>query len=315
VDRDSIVSLSWHPDGQSIAFGSSCGVLFFESALDEFVMLISTEPSQRITSVAFNPDGSLLAAAVYRFGGSQLSGTYVWDMSSGEPVLPSPASNSITPLEWHPLEDVLAIGFGDEVRLLDVRTGDITHRFAAPDVFDLNVPYYVQQICWSPQGSYLRAYFNYTSYILTYPDWETAPTEFVAAWGDGCNDNMTALILPGVGILDFATNHQTRTEYPCNGASVAWRPDGNREHAVNCDDRTVRIYNRQAELVAQLDGDLAEQGFLVFTRSIAYSPDGSRLVALGNDGYARMWDTSTYELLTRVNIADLANNSLEEIEN
>jgi WD40 repeat protein len=93
---------------------------------------------------------------------------------------------------------------------------------------------------------------------------------------------------------------------------LPWSPDEDEGFAVNCTDGTVRVYDRDAELLFELPSEFSRVNRLAFSRSIAYSPDGLRLVALGTNGTARLWDTDTYELLARVDIAGMANTYLSQ---
>jgi WD40 repeat protein len=311
-----MTALDWHPNGELIAVSSNCGVLLLEANLGELVAILPLQDAVNIHSVAFNNDGSLLATSS-RFEENGRNATTVWDTGTGEVIYIFPNSFSLMPIAWHPNENIFILSFGDEIRIFDPVQGAVTGSLSAPEIDPAMGVNWARLACWSVQGSYLRVYFDFSSVLLTYPVIEAIQLfgDRGVVQGSSCNRDLTLLASSGGGLRNFTTNEWIPAQEWCEGSSAVWNPDQDREYAVNCDDQTVRIYDREAELTYRLEGDFVGRQRLAFVRSIAYSPDGTRLIALGNDGYARMWDTSTYELLTRVNIADLANSSLEEMEN
>ncbi|MCA9902767.1 MAG: WD40 repeat domain-containing protein [Anaerolineae bacterium] len=302
--------LDWHPDGRAIAISTNCGVLILGNELDSLIDIFQVVAGF-ITSVAFNHDGTLLAAAVMGRAGS-VADTRIWDVATQEVIQVFPDSFSIMPLAWHPARNLLVVGHAEEIQVLDVNMGEILHRFSPPPS---DVPYFVHYptlACWSPQGSYIRAYFERVGYLITVPQWEATYVAPGVIQGSGCNDNMTLLASPGTSVGDFVREIYATDK--CDGVSVDWNPQNDREFAVNCDDQTVRIYDQNADLIIELESDFSMQSSLAYARSISYSPDGLRLAALGSNGYVRVWDATTYELIARVNVAELANLELGQLQ-
>ena len=85
--------------------------------------------------------------------------------------------------------------------------------------------------------------------------------------------------------------------------SVAWSPDGTRIAVgggpVPCDPSNlagyaIRILDASTgQIVNQL------QGHACFVTSVAWSPDGSRLVSASADSTARVWDVSTGQIISQ----------------
>jgi WD40 repeat protein len=313
VQPREVQNLDWHPDGEFIAISSNCGVLLMDSGLTQLVDVFPLEDTNVISSIAFNPDGTLLAGSTRRPDiENPYSEVRVWDFATKELARLFPQTFSIIPMAWHPHQNLLIVGTG-QISVLNVDSGDTIFTFTSPLTDTTNTTFVVDWAalaCWSPQGSYIRAFFNYSAYLITVPQWETTYVGRGIVQGGSCNHAMTRLAITDAAVSDFV--RYSDYDRRCDGASVAWRPDEDEGFAVNCDIGTVRVYDRDAELLFELPGDLFRASPLAFSRSIAYSPDGLRLMALGTNGTARLWDTDTYELLARVDIVEMANTYLSQ---
>jgi WD40 repeat protein len=91
----------------------------------------------------------------------------------------------------------------------------------------------------------------------------------------------------------------------CDGIGAQWKPEEEREFALNCFDQLVRVFESHARLLATLEGGFDGHGWADYADSVAYSPDGSRLIATGNDGNIRIWDTDGYRLIKTINVSDI----------
>ena len=310
VDANSILSLDWHPWGHTVAFGSNCGVLLLNDALDELIAILPVENAEDVNFPTYNHDGTLVAASIDYLDGMP-SEIRIWETSTNT-VFRTLEDFSSMPIAWHPIRNIFVFGPFDKVRVYDVDTTRITYEFTPPTNDTVDPPYYPYLVCWSPQGEYILAAFEWTNgYLITYPSWEVTDTQFIAYYGASCTPDAT--LLGGSGeIFDLRTGTSTESNGNCVGVSMAWRAAGELQHAVNCLDEAVRVYDREARVLFTLEGSYSGRAFIQAARSIEYSPDGSRLIAVGNDGVARLWDTSNYELITRVNVAEMANLALAQ---
>lgn len=80
----SFADVDWSPDGALIAVATDAGVMLYDTqALRVTPRLLPTEEGSA-RSVAFSPDGRLIASGIYRDDRSYL--VQIWDAQSGEPV-------------------------------------------------------------------------------------------------------------------------------------------------------------------------------------------------------------------------------------
>lgn len=311
ISNPELAAVDWEPDGQTVAISSNCGVLVFDAGFVHLAIL-SIEDERRITTIAFNQDGTLVAASVMNTWHARNDDVYetrIWDVSTGELRQVFPHTISIMPIAWHPTENLLVIANDLELEVLDVDRGESLYQFSPPVLPPFsNDPYFVHHpamACWSPEGSYIRAYWEVAGYLITVPQWEAASIPSSGNHGSRCNVRMTLIADAGAGVSDFV-DHVTSVQW-CNGMSADWNPIDDQEFAVNCNDRTVRIYDQNAELIRELESDFEEHSILKYARSLAYSPDGTRLIALGSDGTLRVWETDSYTLTDHVNVVEVAN--------
>jgi WD40 repeat protein len=320
IRASSITTFDWHPNGETLVFGSNCGMIMFNAEMTELLSFFPLERVSNISSIAFNTDGTLLAISRMYVPGSGFTGeTSVWDIARQAEIRAFQDSYSTSPIVWHPTENVFVVGNWGEPRVANVDTGEISQRFALPGWENsfLQPLWLVPLACWSPNGSYVRLFVSQHTFVLTYPAWELVSVEDVPSaflYGADCTHDPNHVALPSGHFEDLVRNRQIRTDNFCNGISADWNPQGEQEFAVNCDDSRISIFNWEGEILQSLEGDIQPDtqfdALRTTLRTIAYSRDGSRLLALGDNGYARLWDTETYTLLTRVNIADLANAAL-----
>lgn len=312
VEETSILSFDWHPRGHTVAFGSNCGVLLLNDALDELIAILPMENAADVNFPTYNHDGTLVAASI-DYLDEMPSEIRIWETSTNTVFRTLEEEFSSIPFAWHPSRNVFVFGPFDNVRVYDADATRIAYEFTPPTNDAVEPPYYPYLVCWSPQGESILAAFGWTNgYLITYPSWEVTDTQFVAYYGASCTSDAALLGGGGGEIFDLKTGTSTESNGNCVGVSMAWRAGGEQQHAVNCLDQTVRVYDREAQVLFTLEGSYTGRAFIQSARSIEYSPDGSRLVALGDDGVARLWDTSNYELITRVNVAEMANLALAQ---
>ncbi len=85
---DTLTDLDWSPDGESLAVASYRGISIFDALSRSQTAALDTLPG--ITSIDFNPRGSLLAVG-HRFGSEQegfAGSANIWRVSSWEPLGP-----------------------------------------------------------------------------------------------------------------------------------------------------------------------------------------------------------------------------------
>jgi len=82
---------------------------------------------------------------------------------------------------------------------------------------------------------------------------------------------------------------------------LCFSSDGNKIGALLWDSGAISIWDLLAEKGTTLQGHKGYRGYIV---CFAFSPDGSKIVAGGNDGAVFVWDTETYSLLQHNSTGD-----------
>ena len=100
-------------------------------------------------------------------------------------------------------------------------------------------------------------------------------------------------------------NYSVLSEYPESVLSVAYHPIHNNILAVGRSDGTIRLWNTSTQVVLHTfggrEGTVAGHTDIIFT--LAFSPDGNKLVSGSADGTVRVWNTTDIE--NRKNVEEL----------
>jgi len=210
----------------------------------------------RVESVAFSPDGRILASSENepqppppgqpRRPASSTT-VRLWDLATGQATRLSsmPDTYGGSPLAFHPSGRTLAgsAGMDGTIRLLDLAAGQVTT---------------------------LTGHTSGINAAAFSPDGRTLAT--------GSTDTT-------IRLWDLATGQTTITVNPHGGyvAAVTFSPDG-RTLASASTDNTVRLWDpATGQATATLFGHTG------FVTSVAFSPDGHTLATGSSDGTVRLW--------------------------
>ena len=292
-DSDSYwdISVAFSPDGTRLASGFQDGtVRLWEVATQTEVGTLEGH-TDRVTSVAFSPDGRLLASA----GGGGDRTVILWDAATQAQVatLRGHTSGVRSVAFSSPDGATLASagGWDRTVRLWDVAT----HEEVAT-LEEHGGP--VHSVTFSRDGTLVSGAADGTVLLR---DVETGNAAGLSGHG-----SLSSMALSPDGVL-LASGHQdgpvrlwdaaTRTPIATLGGhtsaigSVSFSPDG-ALLASGSWDRTVKLWEvRTREPVGTLEGHIGG------VTSVSFSPDGATLASAGgwNDATVRLWDVATRE--------------------
>ncbi len=245
-----------------------------------------------IDSVAFSPDGKLLASCkgftvevwdatsgrkmgtltghkhntvrvTFSADGKYLaSGGFdhkakIWDAETFKEVRTLPETDFVSSLAFHPESKLIAVGSGSKtVKVWDVTTGKVVKTLKGHTQV-------VQGVAFSPDGTRLLS--------------------------GSCEGNPHYLGKAGeVKVWDVETEVEVLNleEGDHSGWCVAFSPDGNRLVSGSEDD-SIRIWDASN---GKLSRTLKKAGGV---RAVGFNRDGRRLVSSGDDRRARVWDPAT----------------------
>lgn len=232
-----------------------------ETFKDVEALIQQTSRHNIVLSVAFSPDGSLLASGHW-------DGTiHIWDVNMGlELKRLQGHSSPVNTVAFSPDGHLLASGSSDNmVRLWNIGKGSEIHRL---DGHSDNV----NSVAFSPDGSTLVS---------------------------GSDDSTIRLWDVSSG-LELKRLEKHSDKVISQVMSVAFSSDGNTLASSDLND-IVRLWNVNMEqelkpLEVQSKGVVYSKG----VRSIAFSPDGSILASGSDDGTVRLWDVNKDRELKRL---------------
>ncbi len=250
-----------------------------------------TGHASRIDSVAWSPDGQILAS------GSYDTTIRFWNVLTGQPLPPFIKHiSNIYSVAWSPDGQILASGSEDQtIHQWSVQTGKSLEPFTGHTG-------YVNSIGWSPDGQILASgsedhtvrlwniqtgkslepFTGHTDYVISI-GWSPDGQTLASASGD--HTIRLWNIQTGKSLEPF-------TEHTNYVNSIGWSPDG-QTLASASGDHTIRLWNIQTR---QCMGIL--EGHTNIVVWVSFSPDGRLLGSKSMDGTVRLWRTDTWECIS-----------------
>jgi WD40 repeat protein len=283
--------VAWSPSGDQIAVTFQTGghlarklIAVRDAATGVLQRVLSQDG---VASVAWSPDGEWI------LGSTSVGTALVWDVSTGaERLLLSGHTNSVTGASWSPAgERIVTVSMDGTARVWNVETGAEILKLSGHDGALLGVS-------WSPDGQRiatagddgtarvwnassgeaLLSLIGHTGEVRDVA-WSPDGKWIATAGADGrarvwdATTGMAVFTLPGL-MRDLQ--------------SVFWSPDG--AWLGTSGGAFIRLWTLP-QLELQLVG---HSGDVLDAR---WSPDGTRIVTAGDDGTARVWNTTTGEPL------------------
>ena len=257
------------------------------------------ESSKRVSSIAFSPDGRLLAS------GSADDGTIrLWDVETGQntatfPVKPETGSSMLC-VAFSPGGAKLAVGSAAGLKLLEVSTGEHIYTRQHIDIGELEFAAYIFSVAFSPDGTKLasaswdgvKLWDIETGQNLATLRGHTRTVELVAFSPDGLT--CAANSVGGIQMWEVATRRTLITfgGPPNFVTSFAYSPDGMRLATGTADARnaehTVKLWDAETG-----DNITTLQGHTDLVTTISYSRDGALLASGSKDKTVKVWSVET----------------------
>ena len=314
---DKLFEVAFSPDGKILAgTGIStvertrAGVIkFYEVETGRLINTLTatqsttkwSESSKRISSIAFSPDGQLLAS------GSADDGTIkLWNVETGQNTTtftekPEPNSSMLC-VAFSPDGTKLAVGSAQGIKLLKVSTGQHIYTRQHIDFGKLEFPASIFSIAFSPDGTKfasaswdgVKLWDVETGQNLTTLRGHTRMVTSVAFSPEGLTCASTSV--DGIQVWEAATGqHITTLAGPPNFSdSLAYSPDGTMLVTGSVDaknaEHTIKLWNAETgQNIATL------RGHTDGVATVAYSPDSTLLASGSKDKTVRLWAVSTGE--------------------
>ena len=262
-------SAAEHALGQAVSYSRALGIY--------------SEHSSAVTSVAWSPDGKLVATSA-----SSDNTVHVWDPVTGETVLVIDMPTGITGnkldmalhVQWTPDGKHLLTVTGDrytlgsqdyDVLLWDANSGELLSSVEIPNQAE-------------PESGDLGVSF------VNYPTGAAAKIALHSGRLATLGGDNTALIWD----TDWKQVELTLSGHTKSVNSVDWSPDGVQLVTASLDG-TARIWDTQTgEELQVLEGHEGRVNIAL------WSPDGTQIATAGDDGTMRIWDAQTGEVIRNI---------------
>jgi WD40 repeat protein len=299
AEASSVHDVAWTDDGALLAGATMGEVLIWRAQAESPEHLAGLHDRIRSNDLQVGPIAAQPGRPVIAAGSR--AAIRLWDPSL-RPAQPSQAQVNV--ISWSPVGDVLAVGTAEREVLFVDPVGNI----AVPVSSGQNT--HTDELCalaWSPDGQRLLS-IDYDARLVVWDVTNRSPVRVLASesqttrtavWHPGGK-----LVAVGGATVTFCepSSWQVAAEHDFGGAvtSLAFDPAG----------RRLAIVTDEATLVVTDIGDLrrtarwaAHRGngtsFSSSINSVAWSPDGQRLVTAGKDGTVACWDADGGSLFTR----------------
>ncbi len=294
IGHTNVSSISFSPDGSTLAIGSRDEIRFWDVSTGETLQTL-TGQTGTIRSISFRPDGSTLATG----SGDEIR---LWDVNTRETLQTLTGHTSVSSISFSPDGSTLATGSRDEIRLWDVNTGETLQ--------ELTGHHLLYNVSFSPDGNTL-AYLRSGDKDVQLRDVNTGKmqtlklqtftgTIYSVAFSPDGNTlairGRNEVLLGDINTGSLRTFTGTRrvfdphtgvtTGFSPNVFSVAFSPDGN-TLAIG-GNWIISLLNTNTGETIHNFTDIACR-----IESVAFSPDGNTLAGGGSDGIVRLWDIKT----------------------
>ena len=259
------------------------------------------EWTKRVSSIAFSPNGQLLAS------GSADDGTIrLWDIKTGQNTAIFTAKpedgSSMLCVAFSPDGTKLAVGSAEGIKLLEVSTGQHIYTRQHIDLGELESSARIFSVAFSPDGRKLasaswdgvKLWDAETGQNLTTLRGHTRGVDSVAFSPDGLTFASNSADGAQVWEVDTGRHITTLAGSPNFVTSIAYSPDGTKLATGSANARnaehTIKLWD-----VETGQNLTTLQGHTDLVTTVAYSRDGTLLASGSKDKTVKLWAVSTGE--------------------
>lgn len=294
-----VADMALNPDGtRLISVGTYYTARVWDVATGDLLNTSSSEHADTLLiSVSWSPDGERLAIAGRAAWGS--GGVEFWDADTLEPTGTALKSRAVRHVVWSPDGTRLATVNWDNVTVWDAESGEqVAHQ---PEHAAL-----VSQLAWSPDGRIIAAVVNNdllhlwdTNTRVLQPDYLYSNDVEIGWSSDGrlvttkYGDAFGVCFVEAIDLVSGESGEIWFTQYDCSGA--AWSPDLSKVAVILTPDE-VLVYDPVA-FWTDSTPPVSLRGEEGRASTLAWSPDGTKLLTGWPDSPKRIYDVETGEVL------------------
>ena len=294
LGKGRILEIAYSPAGDRFAIATPIGVWIYDAKSGVEVMFLAGDKTERtllpgmnrVTSVAFSPDGRTIASGSFDH-------IRLWDVYTGEQTetLEGEDSAFSTSVAFSPDGDTIASGSADgKILIWDIHTEQILGTFEGKT----DSSYFIASVVFSPDGGTLASTSRDDNTIQL---WNVHTGDHVhTLFGHTEVVNSIAFSSGGHILASGSTDNtirlwnvltrehkQTVSEHNTDVNSVAFSPDGSTLASAGY--TTILLRNLRSEEERKIYFWPVE-----WIQSIAFSPNGHTLVSGDRNGNVHRWD-------------------------